>query len=161
MQFNHLTSSPYYPQSNGEAERAVRTIKGLLKKCEDPYLALLFYRTTPIQGGKYSPSELLMNRLPRSTIPTTLEQRKPRIPDLSEVYVRDNREKNRQKQNYDLRHGVRKQRPLIRGEMVWLPDRRLDADAVCQNTSCPTKLHNDNSRWSFIQEEQKRHCTDS
>ena len=30
--FNHITSSPRYPQSNGEAEWAAKTIKQLLKK---------------------------------------------------------------------------------------------------------------------------------
>ena len=35
-QFVHPRSSPKFPQSNGEAERAVRTIKSLLKKAEDP-----------------------------------------------------------------------------------------------------------------------------
>ena len=31
-QFTHTTSSPYFPQSNGEAEWAVGIIKSLLKK---------------------------------------------------------------------------------------------------------------------------------
>ena len=36
--FEHITSSPFYPQSNGEAERTVRTVKSLWEK-KDTFLA--------------------------------------------------------------------------------------------------------------------------
>ena len=34
--FHHSTSSPYYPQGNGHAERAGKTLKNLLINTEDP-----------------------------------------------------------------------------------------------------------------------------
>ena len=70
FQFKHITSSPYYLRSNGEAERAVKTMKGLLKKEGNPYLALLAYRSTLLPNG-YSPAELLMNRKLRTSIPSS------------------------------------------------------------------------------------------
>ena len=74
-QFEHITSSPNYPQGNGEAERGVQIVKNLLKKSEDPYmyLALMAYRSTPLEVG-YSPSELLMSRRLRTTVPISVDQ---------------------------------------------------------------------------------------
>ena len=48
--FEHKTSSPHYPKSNGKAESAGKTAKRLLVKSvesgNDPYLAILDHRNT-------------------------------------------------------------------------------------------------------------------
>ena len=67
-----------------------------------------------------------MNRLSRTTVPSTIEQRRPRIPDPDEVREKDEKEKKRQKENYDSHHGAKEQRPLTSGEMVWLPDKNRE-----------------------------------
>ena len=70
--FNPETSSPYYAQSNGRSEKAVQIAKRLLKKSalnnEDPHLALLAYRTAPLESGK-SPAELFFGRQLRTRLP--------------------------------------------------------------------------------------------
>ena len=126
-EFRHTTSSPYFPQGNGEAERAVGTVKNLLKKSGDPYKALLAYRSTPLQMG-YSPSQLLMGRVLRSTVPTTRAQRDPKIPDLSEVRARDKRNKARQKRNHDTHRGARELPQLQPGDQVWVPQRQREGE---------------------------------
>ena len=123
--FRHITSSPYYPRANGEAERAVGTIKRLLQKSEDPYLALLAYRTTPLQNG-YTPSELLMSRQLRTTVPSTTSQRAPKLPDTELLREKEKELRKRQKSDFDRHHGVRELPPLTAGDTVWLPDQACE-----------------------------------
>ena len=120
--FVHSTSSPHFPQSNGEAERAVQTVKGLLKKAADPYLALLAYRATPLAVG-YTPSELLMGRKLRTTVPISRDLRRPMIPDHAVVTDRDKKEKERQTKNFNSHHGVRPLPVLQSGSTAYVKDR--------------------------------------
>ena len=94
--FTHVTSSPKYPQSNGAVERAVKTVKDLLDKNEDPYLALLAYRSTPLENG-YSPVELLMGRKLRTTIPIVTKQLLPRLPKSLELKEKEKQPRERQR----------------------------------------------------------------
>lgn len=59
--FLHITSSLKLPQANGEAERAVQTVKDALKKEKDPAKALMSYRATALENG-YSLAEMLFGR---------------------------------------------------------------------------------------------------
>ena len=103
-EFRHIMRSPYFPQGNGEAERAVGTIKRLLEKGGDPYKALLAYRCTPLPQIGYSPSQLLMGRMLRSSVPTSQAQRRPQLPDLAKVRVKDCQGMARQKSNHHHGH---------------------------------------------------------
>ena len=71
--FEHKTSSPRYPQSNGKAENAVKVCKALLKKAradnKDPLLAFLDWRNTPLEGLGTSPVQRLMGRRTRTLLP--------------------------------------------------------------------------------------------
>ena len=57
--FNHVTSSPQYPQANGEAEHSVATVKGLWKGGGEKAKALMTYCATPLESGY---AQLLIGR---------------------------------------------------------------------------------------------------
>ena len=120
--FKHVLSSPLYPQKNGEAEKAVTMIKGLLRKSGDPYLALLAYRSTPLKNG-YSPAQLLMSRNLRTTLPVAREQRRPKVVIPSELKEREEHLRERQKRMFDHRHRTRDLPQFEPGDTVWIPDR--------------------------------------
>ena len=106
-QFTHTTSSPYYPASNGQVERMVKTVKSLLKDADDPYLALLSYRATPLPWCGKSPAQLSMGRNIRSTLPQTTRAFVPEWSYLPEFRQSNKVHKESQKENYDSRHRVR------------------------------------------------------
>ena len=101
--FKVSTLSPRYPQSNGMSERAIQTIKNLLRKaCEDendPYIALLEYRNTAVSGLKESPAHLLMSRMLKSKLPTSASLLKPKVAENAPEKLKGRRDK--QKMYYD------------------------------------------------------------
>ena len=98
----HITSSPTYPQSNGLAERGVRSAKELLEKCHrdksDIFLALLHTRNTT-KGELPSPAQRLMSRRLRSTIPITEERLKHAV--QINVYKTLMKKRQQNKTHYD------------------------------------------------------------
>ena len=99
--FVHITSSLYYQQSNGLAERMVQTMKCLIGKAPDPYLALLAYRSTPLPWCGLSPAQLLMGRPLRTDVPQLPATLIPEWSYLPEFHEKDKVEKLKQKSNYD------------------------------------------------------------
>ena len=75
-EFEHVTSSLGYPQSNDKAESAVKQAKRIMEKAiaakEDPYLALLAHRNTPSDGMTTSPAQRLFGRRTRIRLPNLL-----------------------------------------------------------------------------------------
>ena len=121
-----------YPQSNGQVERMVQTIKRMLKKSSDPHIAVLSYRATPHPWCGFSPAELCMGRK------IALQFLKPREcwlhsgPFFLEFRQKNAQFKEKQKEQFDHHHGMWK---LPNDTEVWitseerpLPGRVITAD---------------------------------
>ena len=135
--FTHVTSSPKYARSNGVAERAVETVKQMLKKEKDPYLALLAYRSSPVLG-LYSPAELLMGRKLRTTVIVHPAQLVPELPDHAKFKEKNDLYKARMKSNHDANPRVGDLHPLSTGDNVILRDNRLQG-VVAQPSNTTTR----------------------
>ena len=70
---NHLTSSPYYLQSNGPAEKFVGVVKNLFYKGKEedqsPYTTLMVYRNTFLDGTLKSSMQILQGRQACTDLP--------------------------------------------------------------------------------------------
>ena len=126
--FQHNTSSPHYPQSNGQVERMVRTIKGMLKKTKDLQTVLLSYRSTPMPWCERSPAELCMGRRVRTGVPQANSQLVPTWTYLPKFRKDSTRFKRQQKLNYDRRHAVKEQTTIPEGTEVVITTEQQPVD---------------------------------
>ena len=113
-EFDHVTSSPRYPQSNGFIERQVRTVKDTLIKAkvsgEDPDMALLSLRNTPIDNIIPSPAELLQSRKMRGNVPVKI--------NASDDKVQNRLSERQEKQKMYHDRGTHRLPPLVVGQHV-------------------------------------------
>lgn len=131
LDIKHVTSSPHFQSSNGAAERAVQTVKRLWRKSVDKQLALLDYRTTPLEEVNLSPSQLLMGRRPRNTLPAASEILRPKSQNLGSIKQGLQSVKDKQKVSFDNKWNNKELLPLYptdpvrvkpqQGEKEWIP----------------------------------------
>ncbi|KAK2556262.1 Transposon Tf2-6 polyprotein [Acropora cervicornis] len=95
--FKHITSSPYWSQSNGRAEAAVKSAKHILLTAEDADLALLSVCNTPPAGHTYSPAKRLFGRTLRTDLPQSSATLEPRTTHRDTVVLEHLHQKSRQK----------------------------------------------------------------
>ena len=120
--FEHITSTPEYQQSNGLAENTVKVMKKVIRcskdRGEDPELAFLFLRSTPLSSHLPSPAELLYERPIRSLLPQCFKF------DMNNENTRAilRQRQATQKKYYD--RGSRELSELQAGDYVMLQDRK-------------------------------------
>ena len=129
-QFQHHTSSPHYPRSNGKAEKSVQTVKNLLRKAQaensDFHLALLDFRNSPTTDDVGSPAQRLMGRRTKTLLPTAEKLLLPKTIPPTIVKSEHLRQQETQKHFYDktskplspLKPG---DRVRYRSGKLWLP----------------------------------------
>lgn len=137
--FVHITSSPEYPQSNGLAERAVRSAKLLMEKSHrdgsDVFLNLLNIRNIARDNALGSPAERLMSRQTRSTFPVNTRLLAPSPKNSTQVASQLQKKRLIQKQYYDVTS--RPLMPLAEGQVIRLQttkghDRLVTVKQVCK-----------------------------
>ena len=95
--FSHDTSSPRYPQSNGLVERNMQTIKNTMVKAKETHtdvnMALLAFRSTPIDHSLPSPAEMLYKHKLRTTLQSVSRCSPAAQPVLDQLRHRQQKQK--------------------------------------------------------------------
>lgn len=118
--FVHITSSPENPQSNGLAERAVRSAKQLMEHSHrdgtDVFLNLVNLRNIPRDLTLGSPAECLMSRQTRAAIPVSTKLLQPNPKDAQLIRTQLLNKRLILKRHYDISSSPLK--PLAEGQVI-------------------------------------------
>jgi transposase InsO family protein len=132
--FTHTTSSPHFPQANGEAESGVKIAKKLLRQsCPD--VAIMNYRATPHSSTGVSPAQALYGRQLRTKVPVLPKRLQPVLQNDRDIRIADEKTKQDYKMYYDRRHGVCTLPPLQPNDAV-----RIKTDDTKKWQDCGTVL---------------------
>lgn len=132
--FEHSTSSPHYPQSNGKAENAVKTIKRLFTKCHEAgqseFRALLDWRNTPTEGVGTSPAQRFFGRRCKTLLPMTHSQLEPQYPTADDAQALKGQ---KAKQQLYYNRSAKDLPPIPRGASIRmrLPGQTLWTPGIC------------------------------
>ena len=99
MDSSILPQVPITTKANGAAESAVRISKHILKH-ENPFYAFMAYSATPIPATGTTPSELIMGRQIRTTVPTMAKVLEPKLPNHATFKKADAKAKRSYKESF-------------------------------------------------------------
>ena len=158
LDIEYITSSSRYPQRNGCAENALKTVKKLFKKAREvghtEYQALLYWRNTPTEGIGFSPALRLFGRRCHTLMPTTQQLLKPTAQQLLKPRYTTKEEKMKEKQKQCYSQHVKNLQPLQRGDTVHmqLPGDKTWSKGVCEGVvgerSYRMKVGDTSYRWN-------------
>ena len=89
-----MTSSPGFPQSNGEAERAVQIAKKILRQ-DDIFLGMMTYRATPVAATGKSLAQIMTQREMKTRLPCLDRNLYPKNPARTGIRKQDARYKGK------------------------------------------------------------------
>ena len=115
-----MQCSTLYHQSNGQMERAIQTVKRLLRNGADPCMPLLCYRAKPLPWCDFSQAKLLMGRRIRTSLLQTTKQLTPRWTYLAEFHSLNHKLKTREKRDFDKYHHTKELPELPDVTAVWV-----------------------------------------
>lgn len=96
----------------------IQTIKHLLEKARDPYLAILDYRNTPLEELGLSPAQFFLARRLRTKLPVSATLLKPQNAEFVKESLKTRQAE--QKRKFDKHVPKSDLKPLIPGEKVMI-----------------------------------------